>query len=102
MVLEVALNSVILCLLHADDQYKWLERDLANVDRDVTPWLVATWHPPWYTTYNAHYREVECMRVAMEDLLYQYGVDIVFNGHVSFVLEIPRNTSPVLKFLSHG
>ncbi|KAG6420000.1 hypothetical protein SASPL_116514 [Salvia splendens] len=65
-----------------DDQYKWLQRDLANVNRDVTPWLVATWHPPWYTTYTAHYREVECMRVSMEELLYQYGVDIVFNGHV--------------------
>ena len=23
------------------------------------------------------------MRVAMEELLYSYGVDIVFNGHVS-------------------
>lgn len=23
------------------------------------------------------------MRVAMEDLLYSYGVDVVFNGHVS-------------------
>ncbi|KAF8394095.1 hypothetical protein HHK36_020300 [Tetracentron sinense] len=64
------------------DQYKWLERDLANVDRSVTPWLVATWHPPWYSSYKAHYREAECMRVAMEDLLYSYGVDMVFNGHV--------------------
>ncbi|XP_010685027.2 purple acid phosphatase 15 [Beta vulgaris subsp. vulgaris] len=64
------------------EQYKWLERDLAKVDRDVTPWLVAAWHPPWYTTYKAHYREAECMRVAMEDLLYSAGVDIVFNGHV--------------------
>eukprot|EP00257_Ricinus_communis_P016035 XP_015574077.1 purple acid phosphatase 15 isoform X2 [Ricinus communis] len=64
------------------DQYKWLERDLANVDREVTPWLVATWHPPWYNTYKAHYREAECMRVAMEELLYKYGVDMVFNGHV--------------------
>lgn len=71
-----------------DDQYKWLEKDLANVNREVTPWLVATWHPPWYTTYTAHYREAECMKVAMEDLLYQYRVDIVFNGHVSvFLLE---------------
>ncbi|KAM2702292.1 hypothetical protein EV2_004027 [Malus domestica] len=25
-------------------QYKWLEQDLANVDRSTTPWLVATWH----------------------------------------------------------
>ncbi|KAK6122883.1 hypothetical protein DH2020_043409 [Rehmannia glutinosa] len=66
----------------SDDQYKWLEKDLANVNREITPWLVATWHPPWYTTYTAHYREAECMKVAMEDLLYQYGVDIVFNGHV--------------------
>ncbi|XP_041003557.1 purple acid phosphatase 15 isoform X1 [Juglans microcarpa x Juglans regia] len=64
------------------DQYKWLERDLASVDRSITPWLVAAWHPPWYSSYQAHYREVECMRVAMEELLYSYGVDIVFNGHV--------------------
>ncbi|KAJ6824832.1 purple acid phosphatase 15-like [Iris pallida] len=64
------------------EQYKWLEKDLAGVDRTVTPWLVATWHAPWYSTYKAHYREAECMRVAMEDLLYSYGVDIVFNGHV--------------------
>ncbi|KAI0523008.1 hypothetical protein KFK09_005398 [Dendrobium nobile] len=64
------------------EQYKWLLRDLASVDRRVTPWLIATWHPPWYSTYKAHYREVECMRVEMEELLYSYGVDIVFNGHV--------------------
>ncbi|XP_054806760.1 purple acid phosphatase 15-like isoform X2 [Prosopis cineraria] len=64
------------------DQYRWLERDLASVDREVTPWLVAAWHPPWYSTYKSHYREAECMRVEMEDLLYRYGVDVVFNGHV--------------------
>ncbi|GMH25847.1 hypothetical protein Nepgr_027690 [Nepenthes gracilis] len=64
------------------DQYRWLKRDLANVDRTVTPWLIAAWHPPWYSSYKAHYREVECMRVAMEELLYSYGVDIVFTGHV--------------------
>ncbi|XP_008794938.3 purple acid phosphatase 15-like [Phoenix dactylifera] len=64
------------------EQYKWLERDLASVDRNMTPWLVATWHPPWYNTYKSHYMEAECMRVEMEDLFYSYGVDIVFNGHV--------------------
>ncbi|XP_072965236.1 purple acid phosphatase 15 [Typha angustifolia] len=63
-------------------QYKWLKRDLAKVDRGVTPWLIATWHPPWYTTYKAHYREAECMRVEMEEILYSYAVDIIFNGHV--------------------
>lgn len=69
---------------------------MASVDREVTPWLVATWHPPWYSTYKAHYREAECMRVEMEDLLYKYGVDIVFNGHVSkhivvFITKILRH-----------
>ncbi|XP_042390758.1 purple acid phosphatase 15-like [Zingiber officinale] len=64
------------------EQYKWLERDLERVDRTLTPWLIATWHPPWYSSYKAHYREAECMRVEMEELLYSYGVDIVFNGHV--------------------
>ena len=28
-----------------------------------------------------HYKENECMRLAMEDLLYNNGVDIIFNGH---------------------
>lgn len=74
--------------LCAADQYKWLERDLAKVDREVTPWLIATWHPPWYSTYKAHYREAECMRVEMEELLYKYGVDIVFNGHVSVIYSL--------------
>uniref|UniRef100_A0A7N0UQJ6 Purple acid phosphatase n=1 Tax=Kalanchoe fedtschenkoi TaxID=63787 RepID=A0A7N0UQJ6_KALFE len=64
------------------EQYKWLAEDLAKVDRSVTPWLVAAWHPPWYSTYAAHYREAECMRVAMEDLLYKSRVDLVFSGHV--------------------
>ncbi|CAA7400609.1 unnamed protein product [Spirodela intermedia] len=64
------------------NQYKWLERDLAKVDRSTTPWLIATWHAPWYSTYRAHYREAECMRIEMEELLYSHGVDIIFNGHV--------------------
>ncbi|XP_042477520.1 purple acid phosphatase 23 isoform X1 [Macadamia integrifolia] len=63
-------------------QYAWLKKDLHLVDRSVTPWLVAAWHPPWYNSYSSHYQEFECMRQEMEALLYQYGVDVVFNGHV--------------------
>ncbi|KAL1807169.1 hypothetical protein ACET3Z_030237 [Daucus carota] len=66
----------------SDPQYKWLTRDLAKVDREETPWLVALWHAPWYSSYKPHYREAECMKVAMEEMLYKAGVDIVFNGHV--------------------
>ncbi|KAF4355355.1 hypothetical protein F8388_026625 [Cannabis sativa] len=63
-------------------QYAWLKKDLVKVDRSVTPWLVAAWHPPWYNSYASHYQEFECMRQEMEALLYQYNVDIVFSGHV--------------------
>ncbi|KAJ9555549.1 hypothetical protein OSB04_010163 [Centaurea solstitialis] len=66
----------------SSDQYKWLLTDLEKVDREVTPWLVGVWHPPWYNTYVSHYKEVECMRVALEELLYDAGIDIIFNGHV--------------------
>ncbi|KAL7081330.1 hypothetical protein ACP275_14G033400 [Erythranthe tilingii] len=63
-------------------QYAWLEKDLRNVDRKTTPWLIAAFHPPWYNSYSSHYQEFECMRLQMEPLLYQYQVDIVFSGHV--------------------
>lgn len=63
-------------------QYLWLKGDLEKVNREITPWLIAAWHPPWYNSYTSHYREVECMRLEMEDLLYEHGVDAVFSGHV--------------------
>ncbi|XP_076882939.1 purple acid phosphatase 15-like [Bidens hawaiensis] len=66
----------------SSEQFKWLQRDLAKVDRSVTPWLVGVWHPPWYNSYVSHYKEAECMRAAMEEMLYNAGVDIIFNGHV--------------------
>ncbi|XP_076951645.1 purple acid phosphatase 23-like isoform X1 [Bidens hawaiensis] len=64
-------------------QYSWLQKDLSRLNRSVTPWLVAAWHSPWYNSYSSHYQEFECMRLEMEQLLYQYRVDIVFSGHVS-------------------
>ncbi|XP_010440539.1 PREDICTED: purple acid phosphatase 23-like isoform X1 [Camelina sativa] len=67
---------------HTGAQYAWLKEDLSKVDRAVSPWLVATMHPPWYNSYSSHYQEFECMRQEMEELLYQHRVDIVFAGHV--------------------
>ncbi|KAG2296695.1 hypothetical protein Bca52824_043364, partial [Brassica carinata] len=64
------------------DQYIWLESDLGNINRSETPWVVATWSPPWYSTFKGHYREAESMRINLEDLLYSYQVDIVFNSQV--------------------
>jgi len=74
----------------SSEQYSWLEQDLAKVDRSLTPWIIVLTHPPWYNSYLAHYREVECMRQAMEDLTYKYGVDLFFHGHVHAYERINR------------
>ncbi|KAL5806596.1 hypothetical protein ACOSQ4_029329 [Xanthoceras sorbifolium] len=63
-------------------QYKWLEADLAKVDRKKTPWVVVVLHAPWYNTNTAHQGEGEGMRKSMEKLLYKARVDVVFAGHV--------------------
>ncbi|KAJ3670631.1 hypothetical protein LUZ60_008057 [Juncus effusus] len=63
-------------------QYKWLVKDLAKVDRSVTPWLFVLLHAPWYNTNTAHQGEGDSMRKAMETLLYNARVDVVFAGHV--------------------
>lgn len=53
-------------------------------------------HAPWYNSYASHYQEFECMRLEMEALLYQYKVDIVFNGHVSQISIFAR-TKNIIK-----
>ncbi|XP_042478055.1 probable purple acid phosphatase 20 [Macadamia integrifolia] len=65
-------------------QYNWLQADLAKVDRKKTPWLVALVHAPWYNSNTAHQGEYQSygMRAAMEGLLYDARVDVVFAGHV--------------------
>ena len=54
-----------------DTQYKFLIKDLQNVNRSVTPWLIICLHSPWYNTNKAHQREVEEveLRTLMEDVV---------------------------------
>lgn len=33
-----------------------------------------------YNTYYAHYKENECMRIALEPTFKEFGVDLVFTG----------------------
>ncbi|KAL3753679.1 hypothetical protein ACJRO7_000992 [Eucalyptus globulus] len=54
---------------NSSTQYSWLMDDLHRVNRSLTPWVVAAWHPPWYNSYNSHYQEFECTRQEMEALL---------------------------------
>jgi hypothetical protein len=64
--------STILCL----------QADLARVDRSRTPWLIAVLHAPWYNSNAAHQLNGDRMMAAMESLLYEARVDLVFAGHV--------------------
>jgi predicted phosphodiesterase len=64
-------------------QYQWLENDLvnANQDREAHPWLITMFHRPMYSsTESGHGSEIE-FRDAVESLLVEQNVDIVFAGH---------------------
>lgn len=64
-------------------QYQWFENYLnTSIDRDVTPWVVVIMHAPFYNSNNGHWMEAELMRRNIEPLMYQYGVDIVLDGHI--------------------
>ncbi|KAL6574983.1 Purple acid phosphatase 22 [Orobanche minor] len=84
---DVAGAHIIMLGSYADfdsdsDQYKWLQADLASVDRTKTPWVFVLVHAPWYNSNYAHRGEGESMRKALEQVLYRARVDVVFAGHV--------------------
>ncbi|CAI5726555.1 unnamed protein product [Hyaloperonospora brassicae] len=65
-------------------QYKWLQQELARVDRSVCPWVVVIMHGPWYNSNTAH-QGMEphvTMKANMEETLYRHKVDVVIAGHV--------------------
>ncbi len=61
---------------------RWLARDLANVDRCVTPWLVVGMHRPFYVVYPHKDNRVvgDHLRDFIEDLLLEYQVDLTLAG----------------------
>ncbi|XP_042432875.1 probable purple acid phosphatase 20 [Zingiber officinale] len=63
-------------------QQSWLAADLARMEQQRPQWVVAVMHAPWYNTNDAHHLEFEEMRVALEAMLYEARVDVVFSGHV--------------------
>jgi len=78
----IALNSETPFFWHWLDQYNWLAKDLASIDRKKTPWVFTTWHRPFYCSNTVHWQSDESMRLSYESLLYQYKVDISFTGHI--------------------
>lgn len=65
-------------------QLSFLARDLANVDRAVTPWLVLLGHRPMYvssTWIGDHDGVAFVLQKELEPLLLKSGVDLAFWGH---------------------
>lgn len=66
-----------------DAQLRWLESDLAKVDRNVTPWVIAVAHQAVITAeyaYNSHV-SADTVYSGVLPLLDKYGVDLFLNGH---------------------
>jgi len=63
------------------EQRKWLENDLKSINRPLTPWVMAVFHRPWYSSNTAK-PDAEAMRVSLEPLLNQYTVDMAVAGYV--------------------
>ncbi|EFX04943.1 acid phosphatase [Grosmannia clavigera kw1407] len=64
----------------AYEQYQWLVRDLAAIDRSKTPWVFVMSHRPMYST--AYSSDQLHIRNAFEETLLQYGVDAYLAGHI--------------------
>ncbi|KAG2423817.1 hypothetical protein HXX76_014977 [Chlamydomonas incerta] len=75
-------------------QYEWAMKEFASVDRKKTPWLFVQFHAPPYHTYYVHYKEMDCFMSIWEDVFYEYGVDLVLNGHVHAY----ERTHPMYKY----
>merc|ERR1712203_698650 len=56
---EAGLAHVVMLCSYCDIrenglQHAWLAEDLRQVDRERTPWVIALWHTPWYTSNAGH------------------------------------------------
>lgn len=60
------------------EQYQWLVKDLASINRTKTPWVLAMTHRPMYSSQVSPYQMD--VRAAFEDILLKNGVDVYFSG----------------------
>ncbi|RMX63691.1 hypothetical protein DD238_006494 [Peronospora effusa] len=66
------------------EQYKWLENDLEQVDRNVTPWVVLTAHRMMYSSQLNIEPDMEVsyhFQEEVEDLIYKHRVNVMLVGH---------------------
>lgn len=65
------------------EQYNWIENDLKQVNRNRTPFIVFGGHRAMYESelFLSEWAVALGLRESLEDLLYQYQVDVAFWGH---------------------
>ena len=89
-------------------QVAWLQKDLAAVDRKVTPWVVVFGHKPLYCSTDDYY---DCkvsgpqhIAPSIEPLLKAYHVDLYLAGHLHNYVRVhvylnpattPAHTAPI-------
>lgn len=86
---DAGLAHIIMLCTYCDTepgtpQHTWLQSDLESVNRLQTPWLVAAWHTPFYTSSTHHSMKDDGyqQRQALEGLLYEHKLDVALQGHV--------------------
>jgi len=64
-------------------QYDWLLKDLQNVDKEKTPWLIVESHRPLYEPENIppERSTIEGIRKEIEPLMFEFSVDLFLSGH---------------------
>lgn len=91
-----SLHTVVLSSEHrcgpGSNQYAWLQRDLATVDRSRTPWVIVEMHRPMYNNekHFSDYVVALGLQIELEELLVRYNVDLVLAGHYHSYLRTKR------------
>lgn len=64
-------------------QWKWLQKDLASVNRSITPWLVVTGHRPIVvaSTWQGDISIATYLTSLLGELFADFNVDIFWAGH---------------------
>ncbi|KAM1229475.1 hypothetical protein ACFX2G_040646 [Malus domestica] len=64
------------------EQYQWMRKDMASVDRSKTPWLIFMGHRPMYSSSPGFLNVDKIFVNEVEPLLLESKVDLVLFGHV--------------------
>jgi len=66
------------------EQYQWLDKDLASVNRTLTPWVVLTSHRMMYTTQlkeDGDWKVSIQFRKELDGLIHKHKVNLMMTGH---------------------